>query len=123
MLIQKLDLNKIEVFNPIVENWNFEAKQNEIWHRENDDLCVYVLTPEMIGHISITEIIEDSKNRTNKTLLCILENNKKYNTYQKVIILLTRLLIIENEINIFYCLEDLANYINNYKKTDINILK
>ena len=32
-----------------------EAQINEDWHKENDDFCLYVLTPEMTGIYSIFE--------------------------------------------------------------------
>ncbi len=123
LLIEKLDLERIAVFNPEVDDWNDEAKRNEIWHRENDDLCIYVITPKMIGFKSLAEIAEDGYKRSEKTILCIFEEaNIKFSNFQKIEILLIRTLISNNNIVTLYNLDDLAEYINSFKKAEINIL-
>ena len=35
--------NKFEPFNPVVDDWNEEAQQEEIYHRNNDDF-VYIVS-------------------------------------------------------------------------------
>lgn len=123
-LISKLDTTKITVFNPVVEIWDEKAKENEIWHRENDDLCLYVLTPEMIGDTSVGEIIVDSNSRPNKTIVCILEENKKpFNNFQKSKVLIARIMILEHKIPLFFNLDEVANYINSYNKEDLSVKK
>ena len=39
----EVDQEKISAFNPVVENWDEEAQKNEDYHKENDDLTLYVL--------------------------------------------------------------------------------
>lgn len=122
-LISKLDTSKVTVFNPVVEVWDEKAKENEIWHRKKDDLCLYVLTPEMKGDTSIEEIIEDSRKRPNKTILCILEGvNKKFNFLQKSKILILQLIINYN-IPLFYNLDEVVNYINLFEQVKLSLKK
>lgn len=116
-LIFKLNNNKIIAFNPMVENWNEEARNNEKWHRNNDDFCVYVLTSEMIGDNSFIEIMEDSLKRPKKTIVCILEDkNKPFNTLQKIKVLLVKLIVSDNNIKYFLNLDEIADYLNNYEE-------
>lgn len=68
-LIPKL---KIDYFNPIVDDWNKEAQQEEIKERKNSDYVLYVITPKMSGVYSIAEVVDDSNKRPEKTLFCVL---------------------------------------------------
>lgn len=62
----------IDYFNPVVENWDDEAYQKELYERKHCDYCVYVITPKMTGVYSIAEVIDDSNKRPEKTLFCVL---------------------------------------------------
>ena len=37
----------VKPFNPVVPHWNEAAQLNELYHRAHDDLCLYVITPEI----------------------------------------------------------------------------
>lgn len=77
-LLTMLDQDKVKAFNPVVDDWNEEAQINEDWHKENDDFCLYVLTPEMTGIYSIFEVADDSNKRPDRTIFCVLpERNGK----------------------------------------------
>ena len=54
-LIPLLD---IDYFNPVVEEWNDKAQQEEMLQRENCDYCLYVLTPKMEGVYSVAEVVD-----------------------------------------------------------------
>ncbi len=75
---------KIEYFNPVVENWNQEAYEREIYEREHADYCLYVITPRMEGFYSLAEVVEDSHKKTEKTIYCYLEEDgdRKFSAYQ-----------------------------------------
>ncbi len=62
----------IDYFNPVVEDWNEQAYQKELYEREHCDFCVYVLTPKMTGVYSIAEVVDDSNKRPKKTIYCML---------------------------------------------------
>lgn len=67
---------KIDHFNPVVEDWNEEAYQKEIYEREHADYCLYVITPRMEGFYSLAEVVEDSYKKTDKTIFCYLETDR-----------------------------------------------
>ena len=117
-LIQKLDTNKIETFNPVVPNWTPECQKEEDFHRENDDICLYVITPEGEGFYSFVEVTDDSNKRPNKTVLCVLmaRNGKSFEGHMKKCVLKTMKLVADNGIYITDNLNDLAQYLNNQQK-------
>ena len=49
-LIKLLD---IDYFNPVVENWDDKAKENELWQRATCTFVLYVITPKMKGVYNI----------------------------------------------------------------------
>jgi len=63
-----IPLLKINYFNPVVKEWNTEAKENEIKHRKHDDFLLYYITPRMKGWYSIAEVTEDSIKNPKKTI-------------------------------------------------------
>ena len=69
--IDKLNIN---YFNPVVDDWNDEAYQKELYEREHCDFVLYVITPKMAGAYSIAEVIDDSNKRPEKTIFCFVEN-------------------------------------------------
>lgn len=69
VLINRLShLEDVELFNPIVENWDEEAREKENKYKENCDISLYVITPFMSGCYSIAEAVEDSNKRPEKTV-------------------------------------------------------
>ena len=80
-LISKLDKDRIDYFNPVVEDWTEECMDREIFEREHCDYVLYTITPLMQGVYSIAEVVDDSNKRPEKTLFCVLdEDNGKYFT-------------------------------------------
>ena len=72
-LMPMLDQEKISAFNPVVETWDEEAQKNEDYHKENDDLTLYVLTPEMKGIYGVFELAMDTCKRPGRVVACILQ--------------------------------------------------
>lgn len=62
-------------FNPVVPDWTEECYQNELRHRELDDICLYVLSPKTKGLYSIAEVIDDSNKRPEKTAFFFLKED------------------------------------------------
>ena len=80
-LISKLT---IDYFNPVVDDWDEEAYQEELRQREICDYVLYVITPKMSGVYSIAEVIDDSNKQPKKTVFCFLtkDENKSFNKGQ-----------------------------------------
>lgn len=62
-------------FDPIVPVWDEEAYKNEVAHRKNDDILLYVVTPKMKGVYSIAEVIDDSNKRPSRVVFSFLEED------------------------------------------------
>ncbi len=73
---------KIDLYNPVVDDWNEEIQKREILERETCDYCLYVITPKMTGFYSIAEVIDDSNKRPEKTLFTFLDNDEN-DTFSK----------------------------------------
>ena len=104
--------------NPIVKEWTKERQIIEDYHRETDDICLYVITPEMKGFYSFVEVVDDSNKRPEKTILCVLEkaNGKTYEEHIKKCVIKTMQLVKDNGVKVFDNLNDLSNYLNEYNK-------
>ena len=118
-LIPMLDQDKIETFNPVVPHWTKECQVVEDYHRETDDICLYVITPEGTGFYSFVEVTDDSNKRPEKTVLCVLNeaNGVEFDSHNVKAVLKTMKLVAKNGAVVFDNLNDLANYLNNYQKT------
>jgi len=114
---------KIDYFNPVVKDWTEEAKKNEekekhIWC----DLQLYVLTPRMTGTFSIAEVVESAVNSGKRTVLCVLDKDKKgskeieFDEGQKRS--LDALKNMVKKYGAYVCdnLKDVAKYLNNFDK-------
>ena len=71
-LIEKLN---VDYYNPVVSEWNEEARQRELLERINCDYNLYVITPLMIGYYSIAEAVDDSYKKPGQTLYCFLNSD------------------------------------------------
>jgi len=76
---------EIDYFNPVVDDWNEEAYQRELYERQNCDFCLYVLSPKMEGFYSIAEVTDDSFKKPDKTLFCFIneDDGLSFNPSQK----------------------------------------
>lgn len=66
----------IDFFDPVVDDWNEECKQRELYERNTCDYCLYVITPRMVGTYSIAEAVDDSNKRPEKTVFCVLQEDE-----------------------------------------------
>lgn len=62
-------------FNPVVEDWNEDRRQEELRQRELCDFCLYVLTPKMTGFYAVAEAVEDAVKRPEKVVFCALRRD------------------------------------------------
>ena len=118
-LIPMLDPEKVTFFNPVVEDWTPECQAEEDFHRENDDICLYVITPEGEGFYSYVEVTDDSNKRPEKTVLCILPeaNGKTFSKHEAKCALKTAKLVHNNGATVVESLEQVANYVNSLQKS------
>ena len=115
-LKEKLNTERVESFNPVVPNWTPECQAVEDFHRENDDICLYVITPEGEGFYSFVEVTDDSNKRPEKTALCVLTeaNGKKFEGHNLKCVLKTMKLVKNNGAFVTDSLDKLAEYVNSY---------
>ncbi len=113
--VPMLDPNKVDAFNPIVDDWDETAQANEDWHKINDDFCLYVITLEMEGVYSIFEVADDSNKRPERTLFCVLleRDGKTFSiglqrNWKKI-----KKDLIKNGAKVFESLEEIATFLNN----------
>lgn len=113
-LISKLDSNRIDYFDPVVDDWTEECMKEEIKQRKNCDYCLYTITPEMIGVYSIAEAVDDSNKRPNKTIFCVLEKENGKSFTQSQIKSLKQVcdMITKNGGKSFDSLESVARFLN-----------
>ena len=83
-------------------------------HRENDDICLYTITPEGEGFYSFVEVTDDSNKRPERTVLCVLTeaNGKKFEGHNSKCVLKTMKLVAKNGVVVVESLEELAAYLN-----------
>ena len=67
----KMVNGKFECFDPVVSDWNEEARKREEQYKSNSDFNLYVITPYIKGVVSIYEVVEDSFIRPEKTIFAI----------------------------------------------------
>lgn len=111
-IIPKLE---IDYFNPVVEDWNEEAYQRELYEREHCDFCLYVLSPQMEGFYSIAEVIDDANDRPNKTILCILpeDGGKSFNRFQLKSLNAVGKMVVANGARWYSSLDEVVTFLNN----------
>lgn len=114
----------IDFFNPVVDDWNEEAYEEELRQRELCDYCLYVITPLMTGVYSIAEVIDDSNKRPERTIFCYLKEDYSslIKTSTPTIIRFTERqlrsldrvgrMVEKNGGKYFHSLEEVADYLN-----------
>lgn len=113
-----IKLLEIDYFNPVVDDWTQECKEEEIKQRQECDFVLYCITPKMIGFYSIAEAVDDSNKRPNKTIMTILETDTeiKFNAVQIKSLRATKQLLLNNGSKVFSSLFQVASYLNNKKE-------
>lgn len=65
----------IEYFNPVVDDWNEEAHERELYERRHCHFSLYVITPKLTGFYSLAEVTDDAIKRPDRTLYCYLKED------------------------------------------------
>ncbi len=109
----QLNLN-IEAYNPVVDDWNEAAQEEELRQRRDCDYCLYVITPRMTGVYSIAEAIDDSNKRPDKTLFCFLDcdENEKFSSAQVRSLQQVEKMIRSNNGKVFNDLDAIIRFLN-----------
>lgn len=112
-----IDMLDVEYFNPVVDDWNEEAQQEELLQRKKCDFVLYTLTPKMKGVYSVAEVVDDSNKRSYKTLLCILteDGGEEFDKHQIKSLNMVKQMVEANGAKTFLSLIDVANFLNNLK--------
>lgn len=118
-----LNKDKYDWFNPVVNDWNEEAQKNEEYHKDNDEVIVFVITPKMKGVYSIAEVVDLSyRKKSNQTLVfCLLTQEKdsqsghtiSFDEFQIKSLRAVESLLERNGIKTTESLEELAEFVNN----------
>ena len=105
---------EIGYYDPVSENWTPKMKKDELDQRDDCEFLLYVITPKMTGVYSIAEVIDDSNNRTVKTILCILskDDDDEWDEGQKLSLNSVEKMVIENGCKTFRSLKQVADYVN-----------
>lgn len=116
-----IPLLKIDYFNPVVDDWTPECQDEEIRQRELCDYCLYTITPKMTGVYSIAEVVDDSNKRSEKTILCVLDedNESSFSETQIKSLKQVKEMVKNNGANVFDSLEDIASFLNKTNKNDL----
>ena len=114
LLIPQLSIN---YFNPVLESgveWTNEHQQEEIKQRNECDINLYVLTPEMTGFLSVFEIGQDSKSKPHRTVFSYMEatGGERFNQHDlKALRNMTKQLVKDGVSCVKF--NDLPEYLNN----------
>lgn len=116
-LIEKLEM---DYFNPVVDDWTEDDYKKELKERENDDFCLYVITPKMVGCYSIAEVVDDSNKRPEKTIFAFInkDDDKEFSKEQIKSLEKVSEMIKKNGGKSFNSLEEVAFYLN-FKNNEI----
>ncbi len=112
-VLQSLLNKNIETIDPTIPNWTTEVeKQND--KKFSADFCVYVITPELNGFLSIANAVDMSNKYPNKTIFCYLDKfgGKTFNEHQINSLQAICDIIKKNGAKVFSSLEKIAEFLN-----------
>lgn len=109
-----ISMIEIDYFNPVVSDWNDEARCNELKARLTCDYLLYVITPRMTGVYSIAEVVDDSNKQPSRTFFVVLkkDEDKIFTEGQLRSLDAVRKMIEQNGGTTFKTLEECADYLN-----------
>jgi len=117
-MIEYLSQFDIDYFNPVVDNWDDEARKIERFEKEHYcDYNLYVITPKMKGFYSIAEVVDESNKQPEKTLFVWLENDENchFDVEQIMSLRSVRNLLERNGVKCFNNLLDCACWMGQQK--------
>lgn len=120
--IPLLDKDNVEYYNPLVTNWNDEARRKEEEFKATSDYNLYVIDATMSGVFSIAEVVDDSNKKPKKTIFCVNKEpvnpplNKVFTKGQLISLQATQNMIENNGAYVCDTLEECAELINKLAK-------
>jgi nucleoside 2-deoxyribosyltransferase-like protein len=119
---------KIDYFNPVVDDWNDEARDREAIEKAKCDFLLYVITPEMTGCYAIAEAVQSGSRQPGKTIFCVLDNygHASWSEDQLQSINAVKELIKGNGATVLSSLGEVACHLNQYyvdPEFDPNVLE
>ena len=113
----------IEYFNPVVKDWDDDAKRREKLERIRCDYSVYCITPKMKGVYAIAEAIDDSHKKPHGTIFCLLEEyeGEKFDESMYKSLYEVLKMILNNGGYAFTDLKRMANFFNGNWKASSKI--
>lgn len=104
----------VRFFNPVVPEWNDEARQKELIARANYRILLYAITPQMRGFYSIAEVVDDSNKNPQRTILLIIEKDGEttFSKHQLTSLNATAELVKNNGAKVFNNILKCAEYCN-----------
>lgn len=111
ILIPKLN---VSYFNPVVENWNDEARTREEKEKEEAVYHLFVITPEMVGVYSIAELIDSTNKSPKLTVFCILREfgGSRFSDKEWKSLMAVKSLAVKNGAISCEDLQEVATYLN-----------
>ncbi len=116
---------EIDYFNPVVEDWNEQAYQRELYEKKTCEFCLFVLTPKMTGYFSIAEVVDEAYKRPDRTILCYLTQDEDdfFDEAQKESLELLYKIVESNGAIYLKTLDDIIKFLNDSKSLDDSILR
>ena len=101
-------------FNPVVDDWDEAAYQQELYEREHCHYCLYVITPKMTGVYAIAEVVDDSNKRPEKVIFCplVYDETEQFDAHQWKSLQRVAQMVTDNGGRVEYSLEDVAKFLN-----------
>jgi len=109
---------EIDYFNPIVPDWNEQARKEEEKQKSTSDYRLYVITPDSHSLYSIAEVVDDSNTFPDKTILTILRNTKngEFTKYEIKSLEAISKLVRNNGARVFHSLLQTVDFLNSNAK-------
>ena len=112
-MIFHLQERGLDYFNPVVDDWDTQAQENELRERVTCDVCLYVITPLKTGDYAIAEGVDDSNKQYWKTVLVFLREDagERFDDAQWKSLLMIAQMVTSNGATCFDSLVDAADHI------------
>lgn len=116
------DVENVELFNPVVDDWNCERIRIENEYKEICEMNLFVVTPYMEGIYSIAEVVDLSNKKPENLVFAYIDHfvdGKEIRDFTKKMkhsLNVTGKLIEKNGGKVFTSLDDVENYIREFIK-------
>lgn len=108
-LIAKLS-DKVEIFNPVVDDWTPECELREKKAREEAKYVLFVITSQMTGVFSIAEVVDSSNKRPERTIFCVILDG--FEEGQVKSLKAVSKMVEKNGAKVFKSIEEVATFLN-----------